>query len=67
MQLTKNSDKLRASIGKYIKLPPEVIAKMQISPPGPLVSEKQMNYWVAMMNDQEMLKSELKVARLLAP
>ena len=67
MQLTKNSDKVRASIGKYIKLPPEVIAKMQISPPGPLVSEKQMNYWVAMMNDQEMLKSELKVARLLAP
>ena len=67
MQLTKNSDKLRASIGKYIKLPPEVIAKMQISPPGPLVSEKQMNYWVAMMNDQEMLKSELKVAQLLAP
>ena len=67
MQQPKNSDKVRESIGKYIKLPPEVLAKIQISPPGPLVSEKQLNYWVAMMRDQEMLKSELKVAQLLAP
>ncbi|MDP3824110.1 MAG: ABC transporter substrate-binding protein [Burkholderiales bacterium] len=67
MQQAKNSDAVRAAIGKYIKLPPEVIAKMQISPPGPLVSEKQLNYWVAMMKDQEMLKSELKVSTLLVP
>ena len=67
IQQPKNSDKVRASIGKYIKLPPEVLAKIQISPPGPLVNEKQLNYWVAMMKDQEMLKSELKVALLLAP
>ena len=39
MQQAKNSDAVRAAIGKYIKLPPEVIAKMQISPPGPLVNE----------------------------
>lgn len=67
MQQAKNSDAVRAAIGKYIKLPPEVIAKMQISPPGPLVSEKQLNYWVTMMKDQEMLKSELKVSTLLVP
>ena len=67
MQQAKNSDKVRTAIGKYIKLPPEVIAKMQISPPGPLVSVKQLNYWVAMMKDQDMLKSELKVAQLLVP
>lgn len=67
IQQPKNSDKVRASIGKYIKLPPEVLAKIQISTPGPLVSEKQLNYWVGMMKDQEMLKSELKVASLLVP
>ena len=65
MQLPKNADQVRAIIGKYIKLPPEVIAKIQISPPGPLVSEKQLDYWVAMMKDQEMLKTQINVAQLL--
>lgn len=66
MQNTKNNDKVRAAIGKYIKLPPEVLAKMQISPPGPLVNEKQLNYWVRLMKDQDMLKTEPKVAQLIA-
>jgi len=66
MQNPKNNDKVRAAIGKYIKLPPEVLAKMQISPPGPLVNEKQLNYWVRLMKDQEMLKTEPKVAQLIA-
>ncbi|MEO8804944.1 MAG: ABC transporter substrate-binding protein [Burkholderiaceae bacterium] len=65
MQQAKNNEQVRAAVGKYIKLPPEVIAKMQISPPGPLVSEKQLSYWVTMMKDQDMLKSELKLAQLL--
>jgi NitT/TauT family transport system substrate-binding protein len=65
MQQPKNADQVRAIIGKYIKLPPEVIAKIQISPPGPLVSEKQLDYWVAMMKDQEMLKTQINVAQLL--
>lgn len=65
MQNPKNNDKVRAAIGKYIKLPPEVIAKMQISPPGPLVTEKQLNYWVRLMKDQDMLKTEPKVAQLI--
>lgn len=65
MQQPKNADQVRAIIGKYIKLPPEVIAKIQISPPGPLVSEKQLDYWVAMMKDQEMLKTQINVSQLL--
>lgn len=66
MQQPKNDAKVRAAIGKYIKLPPEVLAKMQISPPGPLVTEKQLQYWVGLMKDQEMLKTEPKVATLIA-
>lgn len=62
----KNNDKVRGAIGKYIKLPPEVLAKAQISPPSPLVSEKQMTYWVNLMKDQEMLKNPVDVAKLIA-
>lgn len=60
-----NGDKVRAAIGKYIKLPPEVLAKAQISPPGPVVSEKQLAYWVSLMKEQEMLKTSLEPAKLI--
>ena len=65
MQQARNVDKVRAAIGKYIKLPPEVLAKMQISAPGPAVSAAQVNYWLAMMRDQEMLKTPIDATRLL--
>jgi NitT/TauT family transport system substrate-binding protein len=65
IQNPKNNDKVRAAIGKYIKLPPEVLAKMQISPPAPVVTEKQLNYWVALMKDQEMLKTSPNVSQLI--
>jgi NitT/TauT family transport system substrate-binding protein len=61
----KNEAKVRASIGKYIKLPPEVLAKVQISPPGPLVSDRQLAYWVGLMKDQDMLKTPVDVAKLV--
>ena len=62
----KNDAAVRAAIGKYIKLPPEVIAKVQISPPMAVVTEKQLTYWVNLMKDQEMLKTVPDVARLIA-
>jgi NitT/TauT family transport system substrate-binding protein len=43
-----------------------VLAKTQISPPGPIVTEKQLSYWVDLMKDQEMLKTTPKVAQLIA-
>lgn len=65
MQPAANDQAVRAAIGKYIKLPPEILAKIQISPAGPLVSEKQLNYWVSLMKDQDMLKTEPKVSLLI--
>ncbi|MDB5873437.1 MAG: metal transporter substrate-binding protein [Ramlibacter sp.] len=62
----KNNPKVREDIGKYIKLPPEVLAKAQISPPTPLINEKQLTYWVEVMNEQKMLKATPKVAQLIA-
>ena len=60
-----NDATVRAHIGKYIKLPPEVLASMQLSPPTPVISEKQLHYWVDMMNDQKMLKASPKVSSLI--
>ena len=65
MLQAKNNEAVRAAIGKYIKLPPEVLAKVQISPPSPTVTEKQLNYWVGLMKDQEMLKTTPNVASLI--
>jgi NitT/TauT family transport system substrate-binding protein len=65
MQQPKNDDRVRASIGRYIKLPPDVLAKAQISPPGPVVTDKQVAYWVGLMKDQEMLKTPIDVAKLV--
>ncbi len=61
----RNDAALRAHIGKYIKLPPEVLAKAQISPPEAIVTEKQLTYWVGLMKEQEMLRSDPKVATLI--
>lgn len=66
MQQPKNDAKVRTAIGKYIKLPPEVLAKVQISPPGPTVSEKQLGYWTGLMKEQDMLKTNVDVAKLIA-
>jgi NitT/TauT family transport system substrate-binding protein len=65
MQAPGHDGAVRAAIGKYIKLPPEVLAKVQISPPGPVVTEKQLAYWVGMMQDQDMLKNKPDTSRLL--
>jgi NitT/TauT family transport system substrate-binding protein len=61
----KNDGIVRAAISKYTKLPPAIVAKVQISPPGPTVSEKQVSYWVGLMKDQGMLQSEPKVSTLI--
>ena len=53
----KNEARMRASLGKYLKLPAPVTAKMQISPPGPVVGPKQLQWWAYMMREQELIKA----------
>jgi NitT/TauT family transport system substrate-binding protein len=60
-----NDATVRAHIGKFIKLPPEILASMHLSPPSPVIVDKQFTYWVNMMNDQKMLKASPNVASLL--
>lgn len=61
----QNDAKLRAALAKYLRLPPPMAAKMQISPPGPVVTEKQLGDWIKMMNEQEMLKTAPAAAQLV--
>ena len=65
MKLPANNSKLREEIGKYINLPPAALASMQISPPGALVNQDQLRWWMGMMKEQEMLKTEPRVADLI--
>lgn len=61
-----NDATMRAHIGKYIKLPPDLLAKVQVAPASPVVTVKQLDAWVALMKDQEMLKSVPATAGLIA-
>ena len=62
----KNDDKVRAALAKYLRLPPPAVAKMQISPPGPVVTEKQLEWWASLMREQQLLKGTPVVANLIA-
>jgi NitT/TauT family transport system substrate-binding protein len=61
----KNDAAVREYAVKYLKTPAAAAAKMQLTPPGPLVTEKQLNWWVGLMKEQDMLKSTPNVAQLL--
>ena len=61
----KNDAKLREYLAKHLKLPAAAAAKMQITPPGPVVTEKQLTWWLGMMKEQDMLKTMPNVAQLI--
>jgi len=61
----KNNAKVREHIGKYIKLPPEVLASVQLSPPLPVVQEPQLGWWADQMLDQKLLKAKPAMASLI--
>jgi NitT/TauT family transport system substrate-binding protein len=61
----KNDAKVRAALAKYLRLPPPAVVKMQISPPGPVVTDRQLAGWIQMMNGQDMLKSAPAAASLI--
>ncbi|MDD5335423.1 MAG: ABC transporter substrate-binding protein [Rhodoferax sp.] len=65
MRNPKNDGRLRAALVKYLRLPAPAVQKMQISPPGPMVSERQLNDWIQMMNGQQMLKTAPAAGQLL--
>ncbi len=61
----KNDAAVRELAVKYLKVPAPAAAKMQLSPPGAVVTEKQLNWWIGLMKEQDMLKTNLNVSQLL--
>jgi NitT/TauT family transport system substrate-binding protein len=62
----KNDLAVRAAMAKYLRLPLPAVEKMQISPPGPVVSEKQLQWWIGLMKEQDMLRTSINTAGLIA-
>ena len=52
----KNEAKVRDGFAKYLKVPAPLAAKMQISPPGPIVTVKQLQWWAELLREQALLK-----------
>lgn len=61
-----NEARVREICGRYLKLPPAVAAKMQISPPGPVVTPQQLQWWAGLMRQQGLLRQAPAFDRLVA-
>ena len=66
-QAPANDRAVRTALGKYIKLPPPVLAKIRLAPPQPVLAAKDLVFWIEMMQEQDMLRSKPDVKRLLVP
>ncbi len=58
---------LRESIGKYIKLPPEVLKTMPINGQWRAeIPQENMARWIEIMEKQKMLRTKLNLQKLVA-
>lgn len=60
-----NPDAARLHYGKYVKLPPDALAKVRWNKMNAVVTAPQIELWDAMMRRQGMLKSPVSVNRLV--
>jgi NitT/TauT family transport system substrate-binding protein len=60
-----NLPKAREHLGKYTRLPPEILATVQISTLRPTVTVDNMRFWIDVMRAQEMLKTTVDPTRLV--
>jgi NitT/TauT family transport system substrate-binding protein len=58
----KNPEASRANMGKYLRLPPEVLATLAVPPLSTVVTEPQIRFWADAMKAQGMLKTSLRSA-----
>ena len=67
LNVRKDDAFLRASIGKYSKLPPEVLKTMPINGQWRAeIPEESMARWIGIMEKQRMLRTKLNLKRLVA-
>jgi NitT/TauT family transport system substrate-binding protein len=63
----KNPDEARAIIGKYMKIPPDVLKSLTLSALDVKVSDEQVQWWIGVMGSQDMLTSKPSAANLILP
>jgi NitT/TauT family transport system substrate-binding protein len=62
----KDPDAVRAAVGKFIKMPPEVIASMKLGRWQAEVTDVGMQSWIDIMKRQDMVRSGLDVGKIIA-
>jgi NitT/TauT family transport system substrate-binding protein len=62
----KDPAAVRASVGNYIKMPPEVIANMKLGRWDANVTEAGMAGWVEIMKRQDMLRTAIDAQKIIA-
>jgi NitT/TauT family transport system substrate-binding protein len=63
--VSANPPKAREHLGKYTRLPPEILATVQISTLRATLTADNMRFWIEVMRAQEMLKTNIDPSRLL--
>jgi NitT/TauT family transport system substrate-binding protein len=61
----RDPEAARASVGRHVRMPPEVLAALTLPAQSPTISDRQMRYWVDVMAGQEMLRTRPEVSRLI--
>jgi NitT/TauT family transport system substrate-binding protein len=62
-----NDSKVRQIIGKYIALPPAVLASSIISAQKPTITVEEIDYWIKIMREQEMLRGQPVARNVVLP
>jgi NitT/TauT family transport system substrate-binding protein len=60
-----NPQAARVHIGKYVKVPPPVLAAMAITPQNATLTPAQLSWWVTEMRRQDMLRGNPDTSRLI--
>lgn len=63
----RDEAKAREHMGKYIRLPPEVIRTAVISFQKPTITTPEIESWLGIMRGQEMLRTNLTAANIVIP
>jgi NitT/TauT family transport system substrate-binding protein len=62
-----NDARVRAVMAKYIPLPPAIIASAIISFQKPTITVEEINYWITIMKEQDMLRGQPVAANVVLP
>ncbi len=63
--VANNIDGARADFGKYVKLPPQVIANIKFTGLNSEPTESSLAMWIKIMNEQKMLKTNVDANKLI--